>query len=75
MPGAEQKVWVQSQTTFAMLHREEDGSFGVRVVKQKIWVDGVSYELQVRAGCQAGLLCAGWAAGCVGCRCGQGVRG
>ncbi len=47
-PGAEQKVWVQSQTTFAVLHKEEDGSLAVRVVKQKIWVDGVSYELQVR---------------------------
>lgn len=48
VPGAEQKVWVQSQTTFAQLHKEEDGSWVVRVVKQKIWVAGVSYELQVR---------------------------
>lgn len=47
-PGTEQKVWVQSQTTFALLHKEEDGTFDVRVAKQKIWVDGVSYELQVR---------------------------
>jgi E3 ubiquitin-protein ligase MGRN1 len=46
-PGSEQATWVQSQTTFATLHREEDGSFSVRVVKQKIWVEGVSYELQV----------------------------
>ena len=46
-PGGEQKVWVQSQTTFAVLHREEDGAWAVRVAKQKIWVDGVSYELQV----------------------------
>lgn len=45
-PGAEQKGWVQSQTTFAALHREEDGSFAVRAIKQKIWVEGVSYELQ-----------------------------
>ena len=47
-PGGEQQPWVQSQTTFAVLHREEDGSFAVRAVKQKIWVEGVSYELQVR---------------------------
>ena len=46
-PGAEQQPWVQSQTTFARLHREEDGSWAVRAVKQKIWVEGVSYELQV----------------------------
>ncbi|EFN57168.1 hypothetical protein CHLNCDRAFT_143545 [Chlorella variabilis] len=45
-PGAEQQPWVQSQTTFAVLHREEDGSFAVRTTKQKIWVEGVSYELQ-----------------------------
>lgn len=50
-PGAEQQPWVQSQTTFAVLHREEDGSFAVRTVKQKIWVEGVSYELQVRQRC------------------------
>ena len=37
---------MQSQTTFAVLHREEDGSYAVRVAKQKIWVEGVSYELQ-----------------------------
>lgn len=46
-PGAEQQPWVQSQTTFAVLHREDDGSFAVRTTKQKIWVEGVSYELQV----------------------------
>jgi E3 ubiquitin-protein ligase MGRN1 len=40
-------VWVQSQTSFAALHPEEDGTYAVRVAKQKIWVDGVSYELQV----------------------------
>lgn len=49
-PGGEQQPWVQSQTTFAVLHREEDGSYAVRAVKQKIWVEGVSYELQVGAG-------------------------
>lgn len=46
VPGGEQKPWVQSQTTFAKLHKEEDGSWGVRAIKQKIWVDGQSYELQ-----------------------------
>jgi hypothetical protein len=39
---------VQSQTTFAVLGKGEDGEFEVRVLKQKIWVEGVSYELQVR---------------------------
>ena len=46
-PGDEQVAWVQSQTTFAVLHLEDDGSWAVRVAKQKIWVGGVSYELQV----------------------------
>ncbi|KAG7673120.1 hypothetical protein Ndes2526B_g05305 [Nannochloris sp. 'desiccata'] len=46
VPGAEQQSWAQSQTTFAALHKEEDGSWSVRVLKQKIWVDGTSYELQ-----------------------------
>ena len=45
-PGADQKPWVQSQTTFASLIKEEDESWSVRVVKQKIWVEGTSYELQ-----------------------------
>jgi len=38
---------VQSQTTFASLGKGEDGEWEVRVLKQKIWVDGISYELQV----------------------------
>ena len=46
-PGAAQKQWVQSQTTFAVLGKGEDGEYEVRVLKQKIWVEGVSYELQV----------------------------
>ncbi|KFM23942.1 E3 ubiquitin-protein ligase MGRN1 [Auxenochlorella protothecoides] len=45
-PGEQQAAWVQSQTTYAALLREEDGSHAVRVSKQKIWVEGVSYELQ-----------------------------
>lgn len=37
--------WVQSQTTYATLQPVESG-WAVRVLKQKIWVDGVCYELQ-----------------------------
>ena len=47
--GAGQKSWVQSQTTFAALERDEHAGPGwlrARVLKQKIWVEGVSYELQ-----------------------------
>ncbi len=47
-PGRPQQSWVQSQTTFAALGKGEDGDYEVRVLKQKIWVDGISYELQVR---------------------------
>ena len=36
----------QTQTTYATLLKKEDGSYAVQVVKQKIWVEGVSYELQ-----------------------------
>ena len=45
-PGEQQQTWIQSQTTFAALHREDDGSWSVRVLKQNIWVEGTSYELQ-----------------------------
>jgi hypothetical protein len=47
--GAGQKSWVQSQTTFAALARDEHagpGGLRARALKQKIWVEGVSYELQ-----------------------------
>lgn len=45
-PGAPQKHWVQSQVTMAEIDRDTDGTFVARVLKQKIWVDGISYELQ-----------------------------
>lgn len=45
-PGAPQRSWVQSQTTFATLAKDEEGHWMPRVIKQKIWVDGTSYELQ-----------------------------
>jgi hypothetical protein len=47
---------VQSQTTFAVLGKGEEGEFEVRVLKQKIWVEGVSYELQV---CTAFVIACG----------------
>ena len=37
---------MQSQSTFAALARDEEGRWCARVLKQKIWVEGVSYELQ-----------------------------
>ena len=45
-PGAPQRSWVQSQTTFATLIKDEEGHWMPRVTKQKIWVEGTSYELQ-----------------------------
>lgn len=39
-------MWVQSQTTFASIAKDEEGRPVCRVQKQKIWVEGVSYELQ-----------------------------
>jgi E3 ubiquitin-protein ligase MGRN1 len=44
--GASLLSWAQTQTTYATLLKKEDGSYSVQVVKQKIWVEGVSYELQ-----------------------------
>ncbi|GLC35703.1 hypothetical protein PLESTB_000485600 [Pleodorina starrii] len=44
--GCELPNWVQSQTTYAKLVKEDDGSWGLRVIKQKIWVKGTAYELQ-----------------------------
>lgn len=34
------------QSTYAKLVTEDDGSIGIRVLEQKIWVRGESYELQ-----------------------------
>lgn len=56
--GASLLNWTQTQTTYATLLRQEDGSYGIQVVKQKIWVEGVSYELQEIFGienCSAGM--------------------
>lgn len=50
-PGCPTPTWVQSQTTYAYLIKEED-EWTVRTVKQKIWVEGVSYELQEIYGMQ-----------------------
>ena len=45
-PGGQEKMWIQSQTTFAAIVKDIEGHFRVRVLKQKIWVKGNSYELQ-----------------------------
>lgn len=45
-PGCELPYWVQSQSTYAKLVKEEDGRVGIRVLEQKIWVRGEAYELQ-----------------------------
>lgn len=50
--GSRIPAWVQSQTTYARLVKEEDGSWEARAVKQKIWVEGISYELQEIYGIQ-----------------------
>jgi len=43
--------WIQSQTTYANLIKE-DNEWEPRTVKQKISVDGISYELQEIYGIQ-----------------------
>ncbi|XP_002982812.2 probable E3 ubiquitin-protein ligase LUL2 [Selaginella moellendorffii] len=44
--GAPLPKWVHSQTTHAVVERKDGGEYGVRVIKQIIWVEGVRYELQ-----------------------------
>jgi E3 ubiquitin-protein ligase MGRN1 len=44
--GSPLPKWVQAQTTYATITRDDEGELVVRVLKQKIWVDAVSYELQ-----------------------------
>lgn len=63
VPGDEQKDWIQSQTTFARLVKEEDGAWRIRVIKQKIWVEGVSYELQEIYGLEQASAASSSAAG------------
>ena len=53
-PGAPQNAWIQSQTTCAVLVKDEDGKWQPKVVKQKIWVEGVCYELQEIYGMESG---------------------
>ncbi|KAI8464107.1 MAG: hypothetical protein J3K34DRAFT_127513 [Monoraphidium minutum] len=45
--------WTQAQSTYAKLHQDDDGEWQIAVLKQKIWVNGVSYELQARLGAGA----------------------
>ena len=45
-PGGPQKVWMQSQTTYAKILKDEARNWQVAVLKQKIWAMGTSYELQ-----------------------------
>ncbi|GFR41158.1 hypothetical protein Agub_g1822 [Astrephomene gubernaculifera] len=52
--GCELPSWVQAQTTYAQLVKEDDGAWGLRVIKQKIWVKGVAYELKEIYGMEAG---------------------
>jgi E3 ubiquitin-protein ligase MGRN1 len=56
-PGGEQMPWVQSQTTFAALQRDEDDGnrYKIRILKQKIWINSSSYELQEIYGLQPGV--------------------
>jgi hypothetical protein len=49
--GGEVPQWIQSQTTYARLQLQDNGSWTASNVTQKIWVKGSLYELQVRS-CQ-----------------------
>lgn len=53
--GAALPLWIQAQTTYAKLHKDEDGHWGLQIIKQKIWVNGNSYELQEIYGMESKL--------------------
>ena len=39
---------IQAQTTYArLIKHDDDEGFSIKVLKQKIWVNGMTYELQV----------------------------
>jgi hypothetical protein len=44
--GCALPLWVQAQTTYAQIKQEGGGKLSVEVIKQKIWVKGVAYEMQ-----------------------------
>ncbi|WIA39222.1 hypothetical protein OEZ86_005346 [Tetradesmus obliquus] len=44
--GGSLPAWVQAQTTYAKLRKDDEGHWRLQISKQKIWVGGVSYELQ-----------------------------
>eukprot|EP00883_Tetradesmus_obliquus_P014521 jgi/Sobl393_1/7589/SZX64469.1 len=44
--GGSLPAWVQAQTTYAKLRKDDEGHWRLQILKQKIWVGGVSYELQ-----------------------------
>mmetsp|Transcript_38907 Transcript_38907/g.65428 ORF Transcript_38907/g.65428 Transcript_38907/m.65428 type:complete len:347 (-) Transcript_38907:146-1186(-) len=67
-PGCALPKWVQAQTTYATLVKGEDGKYMARVLKQKIWVDGTSYELQEIYGIEGS---AGGSGGAGGDECGK----
>ena len=49
-PGSKLPKWIQCQTTYASLLKQGPLAFSAKVSKQKIWVEGMRYELQVSWG-------------------------
>eukprot|EP01024_Parvocaulis_polyphysoides_P038965 TRINITY_DN35193_c0_g1_i2.p2 TRINITY_DN35193_c0_g1~~TRINITY_DN35193_c0_g1_i2.p2 ORF type:complete len:320 (-),score=51.04 TRINITY_DN35193_c0_g1_i2:318-1277(-) len=55
-PGESLPKWLQAQTTYAVLRRDDQNSkWQVQVVKQKIWVSGSAYVLQDLYGIEGGV--------------------
>jgi hypothetical protein len=51
--GGALPAWAQAQSTYARLKQDDEGHWGLQILKQKIWVNGVSYELQEIYGMEA----------------------
>ncbi len=58
-PGCELPDWVQAQTTYARIVQEHEGELALRIIKQKIWYKGDSYELQEIYGMERGTRALG----------------
>lgn len=52
--GSKLPSWIRSQTTYAILEKKTDGEYVPKVIKQKIWVNGMRYDLQEIYGIEQG---------------------
>eukprot|EP01023_Acetabularia_acetabulum_P065138 TRINITY_DN8589_c0_g2_i1.p2 TRINITY_DN8589_c0_g2~~TRINITY_DN8589_c0_g2_i1.p2 ORF type:complete len:275 (-),score=35.65 TRINITY_DN8589_c0_g2_i1:49-873(-) len=58
-PSGPLPLWVQAQTTYAVFGKS-DGKWTAEVIRQKLWIEGTTYELQEIYGIEnAGMISSG----------------